>query len=256
MDVLLWFWDLVVHLDKHLAALVQQYGPWIYGLLFLIIFCETGLVVTPFLPGDSLLFVAGTLWAASAMDVHLLVVLLILAAVLGDTVNYLIGAYLGPKVFHWEQSRFFNRRALDRTHEFYERHGGKTIIIARFVPLIRTFAPFVAGIGRMTYRQVPDLQRGRRRVVGGVADLRGLLLRQHPGDPQQPHGGDLRNHRDFAVADRDRSGEGEAAQVLVPGRRPALLSSCEGVAPAPAWLPARRSRRACRARSRPWRNSA
>jgi membrane-associated protein len=170
MDVLLWFWDLLVHLDKHLAALVQQYGPWIYGLLFLIIFCETGLVVTPFLPGDSLLFVAGTLWAASAMDVHLLVVLLILAAVLGDTVNYLIGAYLGPKVFHWEQSRFFNRRALDKTHEFYERHGGKTIIIARFVPLIRTFAPFVAGIGRMTYRKFLTYN-----VVGGVLWVASLI---------------------------------------------------------------------------------
>lgn len=151
MELLLWFWDLLVHLDRHLAALVTQYGPWIYALLFLIIFCETGLVVTPFLPGDSLLFVAGTLWAASAMDVHLLVIVLIVAAILGDSVNYAIGAYLGPKVFHWEQSRFFNRRALDRTHEFYERHGGKTIIIARFVPLIRTFAPFVAGIGSMTY---------------------------------------------------------------------------------------------------------
>jgi membrane-associated protein len=170
MDVLLWFWDLLVHLDKHLAALVQQYGPWIYGLLFLIIFCETGLVVTPFLPGDSLLFVAGTLWAASAMDVHLLVVLLIVAAVLGDTVNYMIGAYLGPKVFHWEQSRFFNRRALDRTHEFYERHGGKTIIIARFVPLIRTFAPFVAGIGRMTYRKFLTYN-----VVGGVLWVASLI---------------------------------------------------------------------------------
>jgi membrane-associated protein len=151
MDVLLWFWDLLVHLDKHLAALLTQYGPWVYALLFLIVFCETGLVVTPFLPGDSLLFVAGTLWAASGMNVHLLVIILIAAAVLGDSVNYAIGSYLGPKVFHWEQSRFFNRRALDRTHEFYERHGGKTIIIARFVPLIRTFAPFVAGIGRMTY---------------------------------------------------------------------------------------------------------
>jgi membrane-associated protein len=170
MDVLLWFWDLLVHLDKHLAALVQQYGPWIYGLLFLIIFCETGLVVTPFLPGDSLLFVAGTLWAASAMDVHLLVALLIVAAVLGDTVNYMIGAYLGPKVFHWEQSRFFNRRALDRTHEFYERHGGKTIIIARFVPLIRTFAPFVAGIGRMTYRKFLTYN-----VVGGVLWVASLI---------------------------------------------------------------------------------
>jgi membrane-associated protein len=170
MDILLWFWDLLVHLDKHLAALLQQYGPWIYGLLFLIIFCETGLVVTPFLPGDSLLFVAGTLWAATGMDVHLLVVLLIVAAILGDSVNYSIGAYLGPKVFHWEDSRFFNKRALYKAHEFYERHGGKTIIIARFVPLIRTFAPFVAGIGRMTYRKFLAFN-----VIGGVVWVTSLV---------------------------------------------------------------------------------
>jgi membrane-associated protein len=151
MDLLLQFWDLLLHLDKHLAELVAQYGTWIYAILFLIIFCETGLVVTPFLPGDSLLFVAGTIWAASGMDVHLLVVILLVAAILGDSVNYAIGRWIGPKAFHFEQSRFFNRKALDRTHEFYERHGGKTIIIARFVPLVRTFAPFVAGIGQMHY---------------------------------------------------------------------------------------------------------
>jgi membrane-associated protein len=151
MDLLLQLWDILVHLDKHLGELVAQYGLWIYGILFLIIFCETGLVVTPFLPGDSLLFVAGTIWAASGMDVHLLVVILLVAAILGDTVNYSIGRWIGPKAFHFEQSRFFNRKALDRTHEFYERHGGKTIIIARFVPLVRTFAPFVAGIGQMHY---------------------------------------------------------------------------------------------------------
>jgi membrane-associated protein len=170
MELLLWFWDLLVHLDRHLAALVTQYGPWIYALLFLIIFCETGLVVTPFLPGDSLLFVAGTLWAASGMDVHLLVMVLIVAAILGDSVNYAIGAYFGPKVFHWEQSRLFNRRALDRTHEFYERHGGKTIIIARFVPLIRTFAPFVAGIGRMTYSRFLAFN-----VIGAVVWVASLV---------------------------------------------------------------------------------
>lgn len=151
MEILLQFWDLLVHLDKHLTVLLQQYGMWIYAILFLIVFCETGLVVTPFLPGDSLLFVAGTLWAVSDMNVHALVVALIVAAVLGDAVNYAVGHYLGPRVFQWEDSRFFNRKALDRTHEFYERYGGKTIIIARFVPFIRTFAPFVAGIGRMTY---------------------------------------------------------------------------------------------------------
>jgi membrane-associated protein len=145
------FWDILVHLDRHLAVLLQQYGIWIYAILFAIIFCETGLVVTPFLPGDSLLFVAGTLWAVSDMNVHLLVMLLVIAAILGDAVNYSVGRYLGPRAFQWEDSRFFNRRALLRTHEFYERYGGKTIVIARFVPFIRTFAPFVAGIGTMTY---------------------------------------------------------------------------------------------------------
>lgn len=151
MDILLTLWDLIAHLDKHLADLVQQYGVWIYGLLFLIVFCETGLVVTPFLPGDSLLFVSGAVWAISGMDAHWLALCLISAALCGDNVNYWIGRSLGPKVFKWEDSRFFNRKALDRTHAFYEKHGGKTIIIARFVPLVRTFVPFVAGIGQMTY---------------------------------------------------------------------------------------------------------
>jgi membrane-associated protein len=151
MEFIAFLWDLVVHLDKHLAVLLQQYGTWIYALLFLIIFCETGLVVTPFLPGDSLLFVAGALWAAAGMDARLLAATLIAAALCGDNVNYWVGRYLGPKVFRWEQSRFFNRRALDKTHQYYERFGGRTIIIARFVPLVRTFAPFVAGVGTMPY---------------------------------------------------------------------------------------------------------
>jgi membrane-associated protein len=143
--------DLFLHLDRHLGDLAQALGPWLYFLLFAIVFCETGLVVTPFLPGDSLLFVAGTLWAAAGMDARLLAATLITAALCGDNVNYWVGRYLGPKVFRWESSRLFNRAALDRTHAFYERHGGKTIIIARFVPLVRTFAPFVAGIGKMSY---------------------------------------------------------------------------------------------------------
>jgi membrane-associated protein len=151
VEILLYGWDLLVHLDRHLATLLQQHGAWIYLLLFAIIFGETGLVVTPFLPGDSLLFVAGALGAAGGFDVHLLALLLVAAAVLGNTVNYAIGWFLGPKVFHWEQSRFFNRKALDRAHAFYERHGGKTIVITRFVPILRTFAPFVAGIARMNY---------------------------------------------------------------------------------------------------------
>jgi membrane-associated protein len=151
VELLLSAWDLLVHLDRHLATLLQQYGPWVYLLLFAIIFCETGLVVTPFLPGDSLLFIAGALGAAGGIDVHLLAALLVIAATLGNTVNYSIGYFLGPKVFHWERSRFFNRGALDRAHLFYEKHGGKAIIITRFVPILRTFAPFVAGIARMTY---------------------------------------------------------------------------------------------------------
>lgn len=145
------FWDIIVHLDRHLAVLLQEYGTWVYALLFIIVFCETGLVVTPFLPGDSLLFVAGTLWAVSGMDAHWLAATLIAAALCGDNVNYLVGRAIGPKVFKWEDSRFFNRKALDRTHAFYEKHGGKTIIIARFMPIVRTFVPFVAGIARMNY---------------------------------------------------------------------------------------------------------
>ncbi len=151
MELLASFIDIVLHLDKHLQMLVQNYGTWVYLILFAIVFCETGLVVTPFLPGDSLLFVAGALAAAGGMNVHLLVVLLIIAAILGDAVNYSIGRYLGPKVFHDEGSRFLNRAYLNKAHEFYERHGGKTIIIARFIPIIRTYAPFVAGIGSMPY---------------------------------------------------------------------------------------------------------
>jgi membrane-associated protein len=145
--------DWVLHLDRHLTELVAQYGGWTYAVLFLIVFCETGLVVTPFLPGDSLLFAIGALSATGALDPVVVIVLLATAAILGDTVNYAAGAYLGPKVFRWESSRFFKREHLERTRLFYEKYGAKTIIIARFVPIVRTFAPFVAGIGRMEYRR-------------------------------------------------------------------------------------------------------
>ena len=145
--------DLVVNLDEHLRTLVQTYGVWAYAILFLIVFLETGVVVTPFLPGDSLLFVAGTIAAVGELNVHALSALLIVAAILGDSVNYSIGRYLGPKVFHYEDSRFFKRAYLEYTHAFFERHGGKTIVIARFVPIVRTYAPFVAGIGKYTYRR-------------------------------------------------------------------------------------------------------
>jgi len=147
------FVDVILHLDQHLLVLVQNYGPWIYGILFLILFCETGLVVTPFLPGDSLLFVAGAIAGAGSMNVHLLVVLLLAAAVLGDSLNYAIGHYIGPKVFRFDDSWFFKKAYVERTHRFFERHGGKTIVLARFVPIIRTYAPFVAGIGAMDYRR-------------------------------------------------------------------------------------------------------
>jgi len=151
LELLALFIDLVVHLDDHLQALVAAYGAWIYLILFLIVFCETGLVVTPFLPGDSLLFVAGAIAAAGGMNIHLMVLLLIIAAILGDAVNYSIGHYIGPRVLKDRNSRWLNPKHLDRAHAFYERHGGKTIIIARFVPIVRTYAPFVAGAASMPY---------------------------------------------------------------------------------------------------------
>lgn len=151
MEFLATLFDLVLHLDRHLQGLVAQYGGWVYLILFLIVFCETGLVVTPFLPGDSLLFVAGTVAAAGGMNMHGLVAVLIIAAILGDAVNYAVGHYLGPRVFQSADSRWLNPRHLERAHAFYERYGGKTIVIARFVPIIRTYAPFVAGAARMSY---------------------------------------------------------------------------------------------------------
>lgn len=143
--------DFILHIDIHLKDLCADYGTWVYLILFIIIFCETGLVVTPLLPGDSLLFATGSMAAIGALDVRLSILLISLAAILGDSVNYSIGHYIGPKVFFGEPGRFLNREYLMRTHAFYEKHGGKTIIIARFLPIIRTFAPFVAGIGSMTY---------------------------------------------------------------------------------------------------------
>jgi membrane-associated protein len=153
MEYITQFVDIFMHLDRHLSSVIQDYGGWTYAILFLIIFCETGLVVTPILPGDSLLFAAGSFAALGALDPYWLFGLLAVAGILGDTVNYGVGNYLGPKVFHFEDSRFFRREYLERTHRFYEKHGGKTIIIARFMPIIRTFAPFVAGVGSMTYRR-------------------------------------------------------------------------------------------------------
>mgnify|MGYP003418007780 FL=1 len=151
MELVATLWDFVVRLDVHLAAFIAEHGVWVYALLFVVVFCETGLVVTPFLPGDSLLFVVGTLAAAGGMDIALVIALLVAAALSGDNVNYWIGRWAGPRVFRAEDARWFNRRHLERTHAFYERHGGKAIIIARFVPIVRTYVPFVAGIGTMSY---------------------------------------------------------------------------------------------------------
>jgi membrane-associated protein len=163
MEFVTWFVDFFLHLDAHLAQVIQRYGAYTYALLFAIVFLETGLVVTPILPGDSLLFAAGSFAGIGALQLWPLFFLLCVAAILGDTVNYAIGARLGPKVFQYQKSRFFNPEHLKKTHEFYEKYGGKTIIIARFVPIIRTFAPFVAGVGQMSYAQFIGYN-----VVGGV----------------------------------------------------------------------------------------
>jgi membrane-associated protein len=155
--------DFVLHLGEHIDALVRDYGAWTYAILFLIIFCETGLVVTPFLPGDSLLFAVGAVSANGALDPLTVCALLAIAAILGDTVNYAAGYWIGPRVFHREDSWLLNKEHLERTHRFYEKYGAKTIIFARFVPIIRTFAPFIAGIGQMTYARFLTYN-----VVGGV----------------------------------------------------------------------------------------
>lgn len=151
MEALQQFIDFFLHLDRHMEVMCRDYGTWTYGILFAIIFAETGLVVTPFLPGDSLLFAAGTMAGKGSLRTDLLIGLLTVAAVLGDAVNYAVGKYLGPRVLKNDNSRIFKKKYLDKTHAFYEKYGGKTIIIARFVPIVRTFAPFVAGVGTMTY---------------------------------------------------------------------------------------------------------
>ena len=171
MDIVLYLVNFVLHLDVHLAELVAQYGTLIYVILFAIVFCETGLVVTPFLPGDSLLFAAGALAAVGSMDPWVLGIVLIVAAILGNTSNYWIGRYVGPRVFQWEDSRWFNRRALDQTRAFYDKHGPVALTIARFMPLVRTFAPFVAGVGAMPHAtfQFWSVLGGVLWVVGFVA---------------------------------------------------------------------------------------
>jgi membrane-associated protein len=172
MEYVKQFFDIILHLNDHLDAWTAAFGPWLYLILFAVVFCETGLVVTPFLPGDSLLFAVGAICArdASPLNVFVMMVVLIVAAVLGDAVNYAIGKRVGPKVFTSEKSLFLNRKHLLRTQRFYEKHGGKTIIIARFVPIIRTFAPFVAGIGNMGYRRFAAFN-----VIGALAWVIGFL---------------------------------------------------------------------------------
>lgn len=166
--------DYIRHLDRHLETMSQDYGAWTYAILFVIIFCETGLVVTPFLPGDSLLFAAGAITSVSGLNVYVMCGLLTIAAILGDTVNYHLGKYFGPKVLRGERSRIFNKKHLERTHRFFERYGGKTIILARFVPIVRTFAPFVAGVGAMSYGRFIIYN-----VAGGVFWVTSLVLAGH-----------------------------------------------------------------------------
>ncbi|MDG0855511.1 DedA family protein [Roseateles puraquae] len=171
MDLMHFLIDFILHVDAHLAEFVQAYGAWVYALLFLIIFVETGVVVMPFLPGDSLLFVVGALCGAGLMSLPLAIAVLLLAAILGDQTNYLIGRRIGPRVFQWEQSRFFNKRAFDAAHAFYEKHGGITIILARFMPFVRTFAPFVAGVAEMSRTKFTMFN-----VVGAVIWVVGLTV--------------------------------------------------------------------------------
>jgi membrane-associated protein len=172
MEIIKQLIDFILHIDSHMAEIIRNYGVWTYAILFLIIFCETGFVVTPFLPGDSLLFACGALAASTgALDPTILIVLLSIAAILGDTVNYWIGSYIGPKAFTKEDSRFFKKKYLIQTHEFYEKYGGKTIIIARFMPIVRTFAPFVAGIGKMTYPKFLAYN-----VIGGILWITSFTL--------------------------------------------------------------------------------
>jgi len=171
MDLIALLIDFVLHVDVHLATFVQTYGAWVYALLFLIIFVETGVVVMPFLPGDSLLFVVGALCGAGLMNLPLVLALLIAAAILGNQSNYTIGRYFGPKVFSWPNSRFFNKEAFNQAHAFYEKYGGITIVVARFMPFLRTFAPFVAGVAEMTRRKFTFYD-----VTGGTLWVGGVTL--------------------------------------------------------------------------------
>jgi len=172
MDIIASLLDFILHVDQHLELFVQSYGVWVYALLFAIVFIETGVVVMPFLPGDSLLFVAGAMCGIGLMEYQILVPLLFVAAVMGNQCNYAIGRTIGPRVFQWDNSRWFNRRAFDQAHAFYEKHGGITIIAARFMPFVRTFAPFVAGVAQMTRRKFTLFDvTGGALWVGGIVTI-------------------------------------------------------------------------------------
>jgi len=180
MDLLAFGLDFILHVDRHLAEFVSAYGNWVYALLFLIIFVETGVVVMPFLPGDSLLFVVGALCGLGLMSLPVVMLLLTVAAILGDQTNYSIGRYFGPKVFGWQNSRWFNRNAFDRTHAFYEQYGGITIVLARFMPFLRTFAPFVAGVAEMTRSKFTAYNVGGAILWVGGLTLAGYLFGNLP----------------------------------------------------------------------------
>ncbi len=181
MDIIPFLIDFILHVDKHLQAFVESYGAWVYALLFLIVFVETGLVVMPFLPGDSLLFIVGALAGAGLISLPLAMGLLVVAAILGDQLNYTIGRYFGPKVFQWEDSRFFNKRAFEQAHAFYERYGGITIVLARFMPFIRTFAPFVAGVAAMSRPKFTAYNVGGGLLWVCSLTLAGYLFGNLPG---------------------------------------------------------------------------
>jgi membrane-associated protein len=214
MDLVETAWLFLTHLDVELGRLLQTYGTWVYAILFAIVFCETGLVVAPFLPGDSLLFVAGALWPARTCRSQFLMATLMVAALCGDNCNYWIGRALSSRARHWKSSRFFNRKLFDRTEAFYAKHGGKTVILARFVPLVRTFAPFVAGVGRMSYARFLVFS-----VIGAVLWV-GVLV---------PARLLVRQHRHRARALRDRGARDRRVLALAAARR----------VPAPATPPGR-----------------
>ena len=228
--------DLILHLDVYLDLLVTNYGPWIYAILFLVIFCETGLVVMPFLPGDSLLFIAGAVAAGGGMDPVLLGGLLMLAAILGDSTNYVIGRTAGERLFSNPNSKIFRRDYLQQTHDFYDKHGGKTVTLARFLPIIRTFAPFVAGVGENALPAFLCLQRPRHHPVGRWPGDPRLLLRQRTVHQAKPVAAGRGHHPAVAGADDHRHRPQPLRQRRVQSPI-ALIHACGPLAPGVASAP-------------------